>query len=87
MTPRYSHACSLVDGCSTHVRVCPTNMRGGGMPPGEEAAMTDQTPAQSEDTLTYRGCTWRVESEPEVIEERDGATLVEVWVRRGEDIE
>ena len=48
--------------------------------------MADRNPAQHDDKLTYRGRTWRVESEPEVIESRDGADLVEVWVRRGEDI-
>ncbi|MFG3014346.1 hypothetical protein ACGFZB_28785 [Streptomyces cinerochromogenes] len=51
--------------------------------------MTDKIPAQSrsdKDTLTYQGRTWRVESEPEVIESRDGAVLVEVWLR-GEDID
>lgn len=51
--------------------------------------MTSNIPAQSsrdENTLTFQGRTWRVESEPEVIDSRDGADLVEVWVRRGEDI-
>lgn len=51
--------------------------------------MTDEAKKQGADdgVLTYRGRSWRVQSEPVVIESDDGSELVEVWVRRGEDIE
>jgi hypothetical protein len=46
------------------------------------------TQGQDEDgLLTYRGTTWRVQSEPVVVESENGSDLVEVWVKRGEDIE
>lgn len=51
--------------------------------------MADEARSQSQDDdglLTYRGMTWRVQSEPVVIESGDGSDLVEVWVKRGEDI-
>ncbi|KUN16554.1 hypothetical protein AQJ23_44990 [Streptomyces antibioticus] len=41
--------------------------------------------ADDEGHLTYRGTTWRVQSEPVVIDSDDGSDLVEVWVTRGED--
>lgn len=47
---------------------------------------TTQGGAEDEGRLTYRGTTWRVQSEPVVIESDDGSDLVEVWVKRGEDI-
>lgn len=37
-------------------------------------------------TLRYGGQTWKVVSEPEVVETDGDAELIEVWVRRGEDI-
>ncbi|MEU1254824.1 hypothetical protein ABZ445_16240 [Streptomyces chartreusis] len=51
--------------------------------------VTDEAKKQGADdgVLTYRGRSWRVQSEPVVIESDDGSELVEVWVRRGEDIE
>lgn len=39
------------------------------------------------DVLTYKGHVWEVESEPVVVESENGSDLVEVWVKRGEDIE
>ncbi|MGW1268161.1 hypothetical protein [Streptomyces sp. NPDC002491] len=56
--------------------------RGGTMAPNR-AARTDDCEGQ----LTHNGTTWIVESEPVVVDtDDDGAELVEVWVRRGEDI-
>lgn len=40
-----------------------------------------------EGTLTYRGRTWRVTSEPIAVDSHDGEDLMEVWVKRGEGIE
>ncbi|MFE0326292.1 hypothetical protein ACFW08_05685 [Streptomyces sp. NPDC058960] len=50
--------------------------------------VADKGSAQSdgEDILMYRGRTWTVTSEPVVVDSHDGHDLVEVWVRRGEDI-
>ncbi|WP_406161054.1 hypothetical protein [Streptomyces canus] len=51
--------------------------------------MADEATTQAQDDdglLTYRGTTWRVQSEPVVIESDNGSDLVEVWVKRGEDI-
>lgn len=36
--------------------------------------------------LTWRGQTWRVESEPTVVETDGDSVLLEVWVKRGESI-
>lgn len=51
--------------------------------------MTNRIPSQSrkDDVLTYDGKVWHVESEPVVVESDGDSVLVEVWVRRGEDIE
>ncbi|WDM16704.1 hypothetical protein J3S85_37695 [Streptomyces lavenduligriseus] len=48
--------------------------------------MVDESPAQVTDdgTLTYKGQTWRVVSEPEIIDTDGDLDLIEVWVRRGE---
>jgi hypothetical protein len=45
------------------------------------------TQGEDDGLLTYRGTTWRVQSEPVVIESDNGSDLVEVWVKRGEGIE
>ncbi len=39
-----------------------------------------------EGQLTYNGTTWAVQSEPVVIESDDDSELIEVWVKRGEDV-
>lgn len=51
--------------------------------------MADRTAARDigEDTLTYKGQTWKVESAPVVVESDGASVLVEVWVERGEGIE
>lgn len=52
--------------------------------------MADEAKNQSknddEGRLTYKGATWKVTSEPQVIDSDDGSDLVEVWVERGEGI-
>lgn len=50
------------------------------------ADTTRQEVPTTEDVLVYRGTVWRVESAPVVIDTDGAAELVEVWVRRGEDI-
>jgi hypothetical protein len=48
--------------------------------------VTDKAQANGDDVLVYKGRTWRVESEPVVVESEEGSDLVEVWVKRGEGI-
>jgi hypothetical protein len=49
---------------------------------------TDPVQRTNDGTLTYRGRTWAVTSEPVVIESEGDEELVEVWVKkqRGEGI-
>lgn len=49
--------------------------------------MAEENGVKGGDSLTYRGTTWRVQSEPVVIESEGDSDLVEVWVTRGEGID
>ncbi|MFF9525402.1 hypothetical protein ACF1DV_25985 [Streptomyces achromogenes] len=48
--------------------------------------MADGIPVEGidEGVLAYQGQTWRVVSEPEIIDTDGDLDLIEVWVRRGE---
>ncbi|MEU3285620.1 hypothetical protein [Streptomyces longwoodensis] len=51
--------------------------------------MADKIPSQSrtgEGVLVYKGKSWTVAAEPEVVDTDGDFQLLEVWVRRGEDI-
>ncbi|MFD5161004.1 hypothetical protein ACFWMJ_23495 [Streptomyces hawaiiensis] len=49
--------------------------------------MAETSKGQSDEgTLTYRGKTWEVTSEPTVVDSEGEEDLVEVWIRRGEGI-
>lgn len=43
--------------------------------------------AQQHGVITYGGQTWSVASEPVVIDRNEDEVLVEVWIRKGEDID